>query len=117
MTFDGKFNLTDKMSFKQRYETIVNGLGYEAVKRCIPFSREEITEALKTDLYLNNLNIHTWELAADYIPKPDGTYDRAPLRYDGLQNLCLSNGVDCYSPSELVCILKRCAVMWAEEST
>ena len=116
MTFDEKFNLTDKMSFKQRYEIIVNGLGYEAVKHCIPFSRENIIDALKTDSYLNNLNIHAWELAADYIPKSDGTYDRAPLRYGSLQNLCLSNGVTCYSPSELVCVLKCCAIMWAENN-
>lgn len=117
VTFKEKFNLTDNMSHTEKYDTIIDGLGYEAVKQYIPVNRNRIIEALKTDEHLNNININIWDRAAGYemriskdrrmIPVPFGCFN--------LKSYCIQQGVNCMSPAELVCILKRCAVRWANE--
>lgn len=112
MTFEKVFNLTDNMSHKERYTTIINGLGYERVKECIPFDHETIVEALKTDEHLNNLPLRTWETAAGFVFN-NGDYIN---RCSALRQLCREKGVKIFSSSELVCILKNCAAMWAKET-
>lgn len=118
MDFKEAFNLTDEMTHAERYTTIINGLGYESVKRCIPFSLEEIKTALKTDKHLNNLALTTWDAAAGAKSFKSATTGKLEwiLGDSRLLSLCRNKGITCYSPAELVCILKRCAVMWAEEN-
>lgn len=55
MTFKEKFNISPNASHEEKYDAIIDGLGYENVKQYIPFSKTEIVEALKTDKHLNNL--------------------------------------------------------------
>ena len=100
-----------KMEHEKKYETIVNALGYESVKRCIPYSIEEIRTAIKTDKYLNNLPIKRWDFASGFsVSGADCKIIGSPLT-----NLYKKIGVDCYSCADGVCILKTCARMWAEE--
>lgn len=117
MDFKEAFNLTNEMTHTERYTTIINGLGYESVKRCIPFSLEEIRTALKTDKNLNNLPLSIWDRATGF--KSVKSVSTGKLEYiphnSVLLSLCRNKGITCYSLSELVCILKRCAVMWVEE--
>ena len=39
----------------EKYQTIINALGYEEVKKCVPFSLDKIEKSMKEDIYLNNL--------------------------------------------------------------
>lgn len=97
---------------KEKYQYIINLLGYDKVKNCLPFSLEEIKKALKTDKYLNNLPIKTWDNAGGWEQR-GADMIRIGSR---LQNLLLSRGINAYSPASCVCILKECARMYAEEN-
>ncbi len=125
MTFEEKFNLDKDLPHNELYTAIVNNLGYDAVKQLIPFSLDEIVKALKTDKHLNNLPLETWNNATGYkveidfcsrrqIVKLNVSYKKNSAQYHSLAELCFSNGVTTFCLAELVCILKRCAVMWAE---
>lgn len=115
MNFKTAFNLTDDMTHEEEYEAIVNGLGYDLVKACIPFERNEIIEALKTDKHLNNLSLTKWDDATGFKTITTSSYQKYFQTNKGLIGVCHSKGITAFSPSELVCTLKRCAVMWAEE--
>lgn len=99
------------LTHKEKYETIVNALGYEDVKRCVPFTIEQITEAIKTDEYLNDLAMSKWDMAGGFIC----SCGEAKLIGSELTNLYRKIGVNSYSPSDSVCILKACARMMVEE--
>lgn len=106
------------MPYEIKYTEIVEALGYEFVKKCIPFSLKELQEAYETDENLNNLGIGTWDEAAGFSCNMSyrggmGKYLRigSPLttRYRNI-------GVTQYSCADGVCILKQCAKMWIEET-
>ena len=97
---------TEKLQF------LVNYLGYEQVKKCIPFTIAQIKNALVKDKHLNNLPLEEWDRAAGLI-SVGGNVQRVPSM---LVNLYRQHGITAYSQSEGVCILKECARMWAEEA-
>jgi len=117
MTFKEKFNLTDDMSHEEKYNTIIDGLGYEAVKQYIPVNQQDIIDALVKDEHLNNIPLSLWDNAAGFTVNKHSftnTYEVIDCPR-GLRYLCLKSGVNTYSVSELVCILKQCARRWALE--
>lgn len=97
-----KFNVNCEADapHKEKYQFLVNYLGYEEVKKCIPYSLTEIKNALPKDEYLNNLKLTAWDNAAT------GYKLYALYRKKGIKSASLCNGV---------CILKECARMWANE--
>ena len=112
MTFKEALNLTPEMSHDEQYTKIVMALGYQDVKKCIPFSLEQIKKALPKDEHLNNLSMDKWNRASGFICKgKDCTFVGSPLVY-----LYHRIGVDTFSNSQGVCILKRCAEMWASKT-
>jgi len=117
MTFAEKFNIPPDLPHNQKYDMIIDGLDYNLVKLFMPTSKEHIQEALKTDEHLNNIPLKLWDAKAGvhtYIDHKDRT-QKATFLQHGLTELCRDKGVNCYSPAELVCILKRCAVRYANE--
>lgn len=115
MTFKEKFAINNNMSHDEIYTTIVNGLGYENVKQYVPFSVTEIAAALaKGDKHLNTLWLGTWDNASGYKTVTKQNYQDYTLTGTGLAAYVRYQGINCFSLSELVCILKRCAVMMVE---
>lgn len=97
----------------EKYEMIVNSIGYEDVKRCIPFSLDVLKKAYAEDKNFNNLGIGTWDLAAGFKQAAQG---RCILVRSRLTNLYWEKcKVNTFSCSDGVCILKCCARMWVEE--
>ena len=96
----------------EKYHTIIQALGYENVKRCIPFSLEELKAAYETNQSFNNLNMRKWDYAAGYTGGPS----RCNFVGSALTRLYHNIGVNCFSCSEGICILKRCAIMWIMET-
>lgn len=97
----------------ERYKMIVNALGYEDVKECIPFTIEQLQIAYKTDVYFNNLPLIEWDFAAGFATGWRGKYNLVNSRLTYLyQTKCKVNVFSC---AEGVCILKCCARMWVEE--
>lgn len=98
---------------EEKYQRIIFALGYEEVKKCIPFSRDKIVKALKTDKYLNNLSMKLWDAESGiYVNNHTG---KATITGSRLVELYRKHGINCFSQSDGVCILKNCARMWANE--
>ena len=96
------------------WKNVVEGLGYEEVKLCIPFEYCILKEAYYKDKNLNNLPLKTWAQAAGFL-----IYNSASEPV-----FCKSRLTDLYYPklkvstfgcSDGVCILKECARTWIEE--
>lgn len=96
----------------ERYESIVNAIGYEDVKQCIPYSLERLKKEFEKDKFMNGTSIEKWDMAAGFICK----YGNAKYIGSRLTNLYRRIGVDTFSCSDGVCILKCCARMWIKES-
>ena len=96
----------------ERYEAIVNAIGYEDVKQCIPYSLERLKKEFEKDKFMNGTSIEKCDMAAGFICK----YGNAKYIGSRLTNLYRRIGVDTFSCSDGVCILKCCARMWIKES-
>jgi hypothetical protein len=101
----------EKLTHREKYKRIIDVLGYEDVKRCIPFTLDEIRKALKKDENLNNLTLKRWDAAAGFSCPRGECY----LIHSQLTNLYRKAGINAFSCSDGVCILKECAKLWAEE--
>lgn len=115
MTFTEKFAISKDATHEEKYTAIVNGLGFENVKACIPFTREEIAAAYKKDKHLNNLPLKSWDRAAGFTSFVNRHTQIQHYLIDKSApfiKLCFSHNVTCISVAECVCILKRCAIMW-----
>lgn len=94
----------------EKYEMIVNSIGYDDVKKCIPFSLNTLKKAYAKDENFNNLPLREWDLAAGFIT---GMQGRCTLIRSRLTNLYWEKcKVNTFSCSDGVCILKCCARMW-----
>ena len=111
MTFNEKLNMTSDITHKEKYRKIVKFLGFEEIRKCIPFTLEELKEAYEEDEYLNNLPMEKFDMAAGFKVK---TLDVIFIGSQ-LTDLYKKAGVDTYSLATGVCILKECAREWIEQ--
>lgn len=89
------------------YTSIVNSLGFEDVKACIPFTEDEIIKALHKDEHLNNLPLNKWDKASGF-----ECIDMNCIYISSkLTMLYRKIGINSFSNSDGVCILKQCAKM------
>ena len=121
ITIDNKLGLTTKerltMDHHVYYQMIINHLGYDKVKECVPFPIETLVEKYKEDKYFNNTNMRVWDHASGFNvwkTRHDEIYSHT---HSMLRSLLKENGINCYSCSEGVCILKECARIMVEEVT
>ena len=115
MNFKEALNLPKDLDFEERYRTIINALGYEEVKSCIPFSFEELKRSYNRDKNFNCPRItpmEAWDRAAGfYINR-----EKCILIGSPLTNLYYKKfKINTFSCAEGVCILKECAKKWLEE--
>lgn len=99
-----------KTDHNEYYGSIVEKLGYERVKNCVPFEFDQIKKAIKSDKHLNNLPLKQWDFAAGFTV----VGDKVSINDFGIRNLMRQNKINCYSVAEGVCILKECARMMVE---
>ena len=95
-----------KSSWQDFYDAVIDALGYENVKRCVPFTTSQLREMYRRD---HNMNIHmnVWR-AASGIAFNNKT-GRCHFVDSPLRDLMHEKGVTAWSQSEGVSILKRCA--------
>lgn len=105
-----KLSNGEELSHSDKYSKIVLALGYENVKKCVPYSPDEIKKAIVEDKYLNTLPIKKWDIAAGF--RTDGS--QCILIGSRLTGLYNRIGVTSYSCADGVCILKECARMMCE---
>lgn len=116
MTIGELIHVTDSqrlsMDWEKYYDKTIQALGYEAVKRCVPFPLEELRNMYKSD---RNFNIRQkiWQNASG-VAFSEATgkcyFIASPLR-----DLFHNKGVTIWSQSEGVSILKRCAERMVQE--
>lgn len=51
----------------ERCEAIVNAIGYEDVKQCIPFSLDRFKKEFEKDKHMNGTGIGKWDIAAGFV--------------------------------------------------
>lgn len=110
MNINEKFEFNSSVPFNEKYDAVINLLGKENIANIIPWSPQELSEAIKKDKNLNNIPLKQWDKAA-------GIYEHG-IHYSvagTLPGLLCKNGITSFSPSELVCILKECAKQIAED--
>lgn len=92
-------------SHEEYYGKIVAALGYDEVAACVPFPVEALDRAMKKDRHFNNLPIREWDNASGFWTRG------ADCQYVGSQltRLYRKKGVDTFSCSDGVSILKECA--------
>lgn len=101
-----------EVSYREKYSRIIRVFGFENVKNCIPFTLSEIKKALPKDAYLNNLQIKKWCAASGvYVNDYSG---EVKVFNCPLVALYRKHGINSFSQSDGVCILKECARIWAE---
>lgn len=108
-----KFNTEREcdVPYKEKMKFLINYLGYEQVKRCIPFTITEIKNAIVKDEHLNNLPLKEWDKASGLVSVAEKVVQVPSLLID----LYRQRGINAFSQAQGVCILKECARMWAEE--
>lgn len=106
------FAISDEMTHKDKYKTIVNGLGYKKVCRCVPFDIETLKEAYGEDEHFNTLSLEKWNLAGGFTRYFENVMPKYRINsWNPLIELLKSKGVTWFSPCDSVCILKACARM------
>lgn len=90
---------------QEKYIKIAELLGFESVVACIPFDLETLEKSYKQDPYFNTkiTPINAWDLASGF--KTD-RYGNCSYIGSELTRLYQKNGVNCFSNSDGVCILK-----------
>lgn len=111
MTLNEKCNTTNHTPYDEKLRKWIDHLGFDDIKECIPFSKQELQVALnKNDKNFKTLPLWIWELGA-------GFKNSQPNPYVGskLTKLYISKGIDTFSCTEGVCILKYVALMMMQQ--
>lgn len=95
-----------KLSHEEVYGRVIDYLGgVGVVSGFVPFTKEQIAEALKTDEHLNNLPMKRWDNAAGFVCRgADCDFVGSPLWRHFRRH-----GIISASCAECVCLLKECA--------
>lgn len=121
MTINEKFGFDRNTSFEEKFRTMIEYFGIENVKCLIPYDIETLKRAYAKDVHFNNLPIATWDKASGYrfecgkcIPLGKNYVFKGSEPRD-VRDLFILNGINVFSVSTCVSLLKQCAKMWVEE--
>ena len=109
MTIDERLGLKNP-EFNERYEKLIELIGLDAIIPYVPATKEEVEEAAQISKSLNLIPLSKWDRAAGY--SVEGT--RVTNLGYGANRLLIANGINCYSLSECVSLLKHAALKWIE---
>lgn len=101
-------NTGEDVSFDEVYDRLVSLIGLKELIDCIPQSRKQLKEAYDKDKNLNSIPLSNWDRWAGF--KFDGI--KCNRIGSNLQLLLASKGVNSYSPSQLVSLLKHAALKY-----
>lgn len=89
---------------QDKYDFMINLLGYEKLKRLVPFTLEELKKS--KNRYFNDLDLGKWTRAVGFTYQC-GKADM--VDYSAFKNLLRDNYINAYSPAQGVCLLKEVA--------
>lgn len=113
MNINEKYGFTIDTPHNEKYEAVVNDLGFEDVLKCVPFDTDTLVKAYQKNHAFNTkfTTLGRWDKAAGFV-ETGGRIRNFP---SNLKDMLREKGVTCFSPSDLVCILK-CAARMAVEN-
>ena len=96
---------------------VIDKLGIDSVASYIPFDLDYLKEKYKEDVHFNNTPIRIWDAAGGFVVHMHSktkVQEYHHLRM-GLADLFAHNGITCFSPSDVVCVLKETARRLCED--
>lgn len=114
MTFTNAFG---RASHKDTMNTAIASLGYENLVPLVPFSLTEIKQAYDSgDVHLNTLDIARWDAAAGFRFIRTDNDEFMVMVASPLTRLYHLHGINAYTCSEGVSLLKHVALRMLKES-
>lgn len=118
MNIDGRLGITwkDDIPFREKYGKVVALIGLENLKPLMPEDVETLAKKYEKDNALNNIPLQRWDAIAGnsaFVDKSGRQLYRSGN--SSLKSLLRKNGINEYSPAQLVCILKEAAAEIVEE--
>lgn len=101
----------EKLTHSEKYGRAIRRLGVAEVWRYVPYDVDILCDKYRDDPHFNNTPIRTWDWAAGfetYVDRKKGTEEIRWL-HSGLSQYMVRHGVNTFSPTECVCVLKECA--------
>lgn len=98
----------ENVTFNEVYDRLVNFIGLKEILSCIPLTKKQVMEAYNKDKNLNSIPLSNWDRWAGF--KFDGI--KCIRSNSKLQLLLVSKGINSYSPSQLVSLLKHAALKY-----
>lgn len=98
------------LSHDEVYGRLIRRLGEAEVWRFVPYDIEILCDKFRTDKYFNNTPMRTWDFAAGFETYAD-KYGAENVRWlqSGLSLWLVRHGINTFSPSQCVSLLKQCA--------
>lgn len=113
MNINEKYGFTFDTPHNEKYETVVNDIGLEEVLKNVPFDTDTLVKAYQKDHAFNTklTPIDKWDRSAGFVE--NGMHiQKFP---SNLKDMLREKGITCFSPSDLVCILKCASRMAVEQ--
>ena len=112
-----KHHLSDLEEFDAFYKAVVSDIGINNLIPLLPCSKADIQQAYQKDPHLNSIPIALWDHAAGFYTVNDRRTGEEQIRLYQCQTLRTllyrTYGVIIVAPSQMICILKTAAVMYA----
>ena len=86
----------EELSHEEYMHRVVTKLKVELVKKCVPFDARELSEAYIRNSNFNSIPLHHWEQTTE------------------ISKLFVANGINIFSTSEKVAVLKYAAKLMCE---
>lgn len=107
----------NKLEWREYMARVIDKLGIENIKPYIPFDMKTLLQHYQNgDVHFNRTNIRTWDNAGGYYTTQStgtGKFDYHLKGY-GLGYFLRHNGINVFSPADIVCILKEAARILCE---
>ena len=118
MTINEKLGITSytNIDHREKYGKVVELVGLDNFKRLMPEEPEVLAKKLEQDINLNNIKLSRWDAIAGTYAYTDKSGRQLYRQTDSeLKRLLYKQEITCYSPAELVSILKEAAKEIVEE--
>lgn len=118
MNIDERLGITwkDNIPHREKYGKVVALIGLENLKPLMPGNVETLAKKYEKDNALNNIPLQQWDAIAGNSAFINKSGRQLYLSGDSsLKYLLHKNGINEYSPAQLVCILKEAAAEIVEE--
>lgn len=97
------------ISHNEKMDRYIRHIGRDEIRKCLPAGIPELAREYLKDQNFNTIPIRRWDRAAGYADFRDEQTVRIPVPKGAFPALLAAHGIDGYSMSEAVSILKRCA--------